>query len=106
MVMVMMAIAPTGAAQKPPLLPEKNLAALAEELSGETAKRTIEGISRNHRTRGSRPFRAAAGLVAERGRADGLGGGGMPANRRSGKWKGLREITGREARGRFARRRS
>lgn len=69
MVMVMMAITPSVAAQKPPLLPEKDVAALAEELSGETAKRTIEGISRNHRTRGSRPFRAAAELIAERARA-------------------------------------
>ena len=66
------AMALTVAAQKPPLLPEKNVAALAEELSGETAKLTIEGIARNHRTRGSRPFRAAAELLAERARAYGL----------------------------------
>jgi hypothetical protein len=59
-------------AQKPPLLPEKDVAALAEELSGETAKRTVEGISRHHRMRGSRPYRAAAELIAERARAYGL----------------------------------
>jgi aminopeptidase YwaD len=59
-------------AQKPPLLPEKNVAALAQELSGETAKRNLEGISRNHRQRGSRGFHAAAELVAERARAYGL----------------------------------
>ena len=46
----------TGAAraQKPPLLPEKDVAALTNELSGETAKRNLEGIARFHRQRGSR----------------------------------------------------
>lgn len=60
------------AAQKPPLLPEKDVAALAQELSGETAKRNLEGMVRNHRQRGSRGFHAAAELVAERARAYGL----------------------------------
>jgi aminopeptidase YwaD len=57
------------AAQKPPLLPEDQVAALAQELSGETAKRNLEGIARNHRQRGSRGFHAAAELVAERARS-------------------------------------
>ena len=61
-----------AAAQKPPLLPEKDVAAIAQELSGETAKRNLEGIARNHRQRGSRGFHAAAELVAERARAYGL----------------------------------
>src|SRR5215467_14449486 len=61
-------------AQKPPLLPESQVAALAQELSGETAKRNLEGIARNHRQRGSRGFHAAAELVAERARAYGLSG--------------------------------
>jgi hypothetical protein len=60
------------AAQKPPLLPEKDVAALANELSGETAKRNLEGIARFHRQRGSHGFHAAAELVAERLRAYGL----------------------------------
>ena len=60
------------AAQKPPLLPEKDVAALANELSGETAKRNLEGIARFHRQRGSQGFHAAAELVAERLRAYGL----------------------------------
>jgi len=60
------------AAQKPPLLAEKDVAALANELSGETAKRNLEGIARFHRQRGSRGFHAAAELVAERARAYGL----------------------------------
>ena len=61
-----------ASAQKPPLLPEKDVAALANELSGETAKRNLEGIARFHRQRGSQGFHAAAELVAERLRAYGL----------------------------------
>src|SRR5690242_5569638 len=59
-------------AQKPPLLPENDVAALANELSGETAKRNLEGLARLHRQRGSRGFHEAAELVAERARAYGL----------------------------------
>jgi len=59
-------------AQKPPLLPEKDVAVLANELSGETAKRNLEGIARFHRQRGSTGFHSAAELVAERLRAYGL----------------------------------
>jgi aminopeptidase YwaD len=61
-----------GRTQKPPLLPEKDVAALANELSGETAKRNLEGIARFHRQRGSIGFHEAAELVAERLRAYGL----------------------------------
>jgi hypothetical protein len=67
-----LAFAETAVAQKPPLLPEKDVAALANELSGETAKRNLEGIARFHRQRGSAGFHAAAELVAERARAYGL----------------------------------
>ena len=59
-------------AQKPPLLPEKEVAALANELSGETAKRNLEGIARFHRQRGSKGFHEAAELVADRLRTYGL----------------------------------
>ena len=62
----------SAAAQKPPLLPEQDIQAMAQELSGETAKRNLEGVVRNHRQRGSRGFHAAAELVAERARAYGL----------------------------------
>src|SRR5205823_10334556 len=62
----------TAVAQKPPLLPEQDVKALAQELSGETAMRNLEGIVRNHRQRGSQGFHAAAELVAERARAYGL----------------------------------
>jgi len=59
--------------QKPPLLAEKDVAAIAGEISGETAKRNLEGIARFHRQRGSKGFHEAAELVAERLRAYGLG---------------------------------
>ncbi|MGB8458103.1 MAG: M28 family peptidase [Candidatus Acidiferrum sp.] len=59
-------------AQKPPLLAEKDVAALANELSGETAKRNLEMIATFHRQRGSKGFHAAAELVAERAREYGL----------------------------------
>jgi aminopeptidase YwaD len=67
-----LAFAGTATAQKAPLLPEKDVAALANELSGETAKRNLEGIARFHRQRGSQGFHAAAELVVERARAYGL----------------------------------
>src|SRR5579863_7832537 len=59
-------------AQKPPLLDASIVAALDQELSGETAKRNLEGITRFHRMRGSRGFHDAAELVAERARTYGL----------------------------------
>src|SRR6267378_750709 len=65
-------LAAVAKGQKPPLLPEKDVAALANELSGETAKRNLEGIARFHRQRASQGFHAAAELVAERARAYGL----------------------------------
>jgi aminopeptidase YwaD len=61
-----------AAAQKPPLLAEKDVAALAQELSGEIAKRNLEGITRFHRQRGSQGFHSAAEIIAERARAYGL----------------------------------
>jgi len=45
---------------------------MANELSGETARRNLEGLARFHRQRGSQGFHAAAELVAERARAYGL----------------------------------
>src|ERR1700694_4568571 len=43
-----------------PLIPDPQIAALSSELSGESAKRNLEGFSRLHRMRGSRDFRRAA----------------------------------------------
>jgi aminopeptidase YwaD len=66
------AIESAAAANPPPLLTETEVAALADELSGETAKRNLEGLARFHRQRGSLGFHSAAELVAERARAYGL----------------------------------
>lgn len=44
----------------PPFLDERTVAAIAEEISGESAKRHLEALSRQHRMRGSHQFRAAA----------------------------------------------
>jgi hypothetical protein len=49
-----------------PLLPDPQVSALASEISGESAKRNLEGFSRLHRMRGSRDFhRAAEQVIAE-----------------------------------------
>jgi aminopeptidase YwaD len=71
-VVAVFAFAGVAWGQKPPLLPEGDVAALANELSGETAKRNLEVIATFHRQRGSRGFHAAAELVAERARDYGL----------------------------------
>ncbi len=47
------AAGPAVAQQRTPLLGEKDVAALANELSGETAKGNLEGLARLHRQRGS-----------------------------------------------------
>jgi aminopeptidase YwaD len=59
-------VATTLAADTLPFLTDKEVSALASEISGESAKRNLEGFSRQHRMRGSRGFRAAADqIVAE-----------------------------------------
>ena len=76
MMIIAMIVSGMGAAlasgQKPPLLAEKDVAALANELSGDTAKRNLEVIATFHRQRGSKGFHSAAELVAERAREYGL----------------------------------
>jgi aminopeptidase YwaD len=67
-----LAAAATAQAQAP--LPDPYIAALANELSGETAKRNVEGIAAYHRQRGSKGFHAAADLVATRAQEYGLDG--------------------------------
>ena len=60
------------AAQSPPLLGEPVVAALASELSGESARHNLDVISGAHRMRASRGFRDAAQFVAGRLREYGL----------------------------------
>jgi aminopeptidase YwaD len=49
--------------QSLPFLSDAEVSALATEISGESAKRNVEGLSRQHRMRGSHGFRAAADQV-------------------------------------------
>jgi hypothetical protein len=66
-------LATHASAQEPaPLLSKPIIDALAKNLSGERALETIKAISKNQRSRGSRPFRAAAELIAAQARAGGL----------------------------------
>jgi aminopeptidase YwaD len=58
----------------PPLLPEPVVAALAAEVSGTAARRTVQEITLFHRMRGSLDFRAAAELMQDRLRSAGLAG--------------------------------
>jgi hypothetical protein len=51
--------------QSVPVLPDTIIAALAQELSGVTARRNLEFISREHRTRGSRPWHTAGAFVMQ-----------------------------------------
>lgn len=59
-------------AQSVPVLPDSVIGALAQELSGATAKRNLEFVSREHRTRGSRPWHAAGAFVMQQALAYGL----------------------------------
>jgi len=59
---------------EPPLLPRATITALAEELSGSTAKHTVRELTLHHRQRGSRGYRAAAEAIRDRARAYGLEG--------------------------------
>jgi hypothetical protein len=66
------ALEPRARAAQPPLLAPGAGAAIAEELSGEAAKRSVEALALQHRMRGSRGYRAAAELVAWELRRAGL----------------------------------
>lgn len=52
--------------EPPPLLPEPVVAALASEVSGTEARRTVQDLTQFHRMRGSRGFRSAAERIRER----------------------------------------
>jgi len=55
-----------------PLLPEGVVRALAGEVSGTVAKRTVQDLTLFHRQRGSRWFQAASRAILERAREAGL----------------------------------
>ena len=54
-----LAIATTASADTLPFLTDKEVTAIATEISGDSAKRNLEGLSRQHRMRASRGFNAA-----------------------------------------------
>src|SRR3954470_2323960 len=55
-----------------PLLTPAETRAIAGEVSGSAAKRTVQALSLHHRMRGSEGYRAAAELIRNRLRDDGL----------------------------------
>src|SRR5690242_8829346 len=63
---------PAGATEPPPLLPEPAVRAIASEVSGAAAKRTLQDLTLFHRMRGSRGFLAAAERVRDRAKEYGL----------------------------------
>jgi aminopeptidase YwaD len=66
------AAAPALAQEHPPLLTLAETAAIAGEVSGAAAKRTVQALSLHHRMRGSEGYRAAAELIRDKARAYGL----------------------------------
>ena len=61
--LIVLALTLSVTAETVPFLTEAEVTALATEISGESAKRSLEGLSRQHRMRGSRGFRAASEQV-------------------------------------------
>jgi hypothetical protein len=70
--MAVLSLAQGAGASDPPLVAPATARALAAELSGESARRTVDALARHHRMRGSRGFHAAATHVVEELRAAGL----------------------------------
>lgn len=59
---------------EPPLIEPGHAQAIAAEISGASAKRTVHALSLNHRMRGSEGYKAAAELIRDRLRDYGLQG--------------------------------
>jgi hypothetical protein len=70
--LLLAAAAPAIAQDKAPLLTAAETEALASEISGAAAKRTITALSLHHRMRGSNGYEAAAALIAARLKDHGL----------------------------------
>ena len=64
--LLLLLAAPAAAQQAAPLLTSAETRALAAEISGASAKRTVQALSLNHRMRGSEGYRAAAELIRDR----------------------------------------
>jgi hypothetical protein len=65
-------IAAPALAQDPPLIGRDAASALASEISGTSAIRTVQSLSLHHRMRGSQPYAAAAEVIRARLAAYGL----------------------------------
>src|SRR5688572_33429536 len=72
LVLCLLLNAPANNNTQATLLPDTVVAALSQELSGETAKSNLEYIARYHRMRGSRGFRSAADHIVKQLRDHGL----------------------------------
>ena len=70
--LLLIAAAPAAAQKAAPLLTSAETEALASEISGASAKRTVHALSLHHRMRGSEGYRAAAELIRDRLREHGL----------------------------------
>ena len=70
--LLLLLAAPASAQQAAPLLTDAETQALASEISGAGAKRTVQALSLHHRMRGSEGYRAAAELIRDRLRDHGL----------------------------------
>ena len=62
----------TAAGDDPPLLQSAHAIALAREISGSAAKRSVQSLSIHHRMRGSRGYRAAAETIRDQLKSEGL----------------------------------
>jgi hypothetical protein len=70
--LLLLVAAPASARPAAPLLTQAETRALAAELSGAGARRTVQALSLHHRMRGSEGYRAAAELIRDRLREYGL----------------------------------
>ncbi|HYI39506.1 MAG TPA: M28 family peptidase [Allosphingosinicella sp.] len=70
--LLLLVAAPAAAQKSAPLLSAAETEALASEISGASAGRTVQALSLHHRMRGSEGYRAAAELIRDRLREHGL----------------------------------
>lgn len=70
--LLLLLAAPAAAQRAAPLLTAAETEALAGEISGASARRTVQALSLNHRMRGSEGYRASAELIRDRLRDYGL----------------------------------
>ena len=70
--LLLLLTAAAGPGDSPPLLEPGEAEAIAAEVSGTQAKRTVQALSLHHRMRGSEGYRAAAELIRDRLRGYGL----------------------------------